>query len=485
MRKKIEPVLRFFRRLAKKMKTVCKSGLLHRTGAFMYKAKTRVCRFFMGLWKNWNVARKAGLFRLLVSYMRRRKEVVLRMIRSHIANHESALRSALLKQGAALLLMILVTVGSVETVMASTHVATVICDGAASQVEMSSSETDDILLKAGIETDSDDLISREEDPDNAGDVIITVKTAQKVDVQADGKETTLIAHYGDTVAQVLQQAGISLDSDDVVTPDLSTQVEDGIQIQVTRMYQITVAADGNEVHATVKEGSVSEAIEQAGITLGSEDILNVDADQQVDSDMEINISRVTYQEVTETREIPYQTITRTDSSMDAGTEKIQTAGKNGEEEVVVRQKLVDGEVTETEDVSSTVITQPVDEIRLVGTKKSAVVSVQSDGTLVDENGNTIQYQKVLTGLCSCYTGGGVTSTGKKAAFGLVAVNPNVIPYGTKLYIASPDGSLVYGYAVAADTGGAAMNGTIIADLYYDSYAQCMKIGTRTMNVYIL
>ncbi|MFU0832060.1 MAG: G5 domain-containing protein [Oscillospiraceae bacterium] len=485
MRKIFEPVLQFFRRLAKKMRTAGKFGFIRRAGAFISGAKTRVCRFFMGLWQNWNTARKAGLIRLLISYMQRRKEIVLQSVRDRIAGRESALKSALLKQGAALVLMILVTVGSVKTVMASTHMATVICDGDAAQVEMTSSETESILLKAGVKAGPDDIISREDDPDHAGDVIITVKTARQVSVEADGKEKVVTAHYGDTVADVLVQAGISLDSDDLVTPDKDEEVTDETKIQVTRMYQIKVIADGSTIEATVKEGTVSDAVRQAGVQLGDEDILSVDPNEEIAQGMEIRVSRVTYQEVTETREIPYETITQTDSTLAAGTEKIKTAGKNGVEKVLVRQKLVDGEVTETQDISSEVITEPVDEIRLLGTKKSAVLTVASNGTLIDENGNEIQYKKVLTGKCSGYTGGGVTSTGQKAAFGLVAVNPNIIPYGTKLYIASPDGSVVYGYAVAADTGGAAMRGTIIADLYYDSYEQCIQFGTRTMNVYIL
>ncbi|XOQ43147.1 MAG: G5 domain-containing protein [Clostridium sp.] len=485
MRKIFEPVLRFFRKLAQKMKTAGKFGLIRRAGASVSAVKTHVCRFFMGLWKNWTLARKAGLIRLLISYMQKRKEIVLQTVRNRIANRESELKSVLLKQGAALALMILVTVGSVKTVMASTHMATVICDGDAGQVEMTSPETDDILRKAGVETGPDDLIFREDDPDNAGDVIITVRTARQVSVEADGNDIAVTAHYGDTVADVLKQAGISLDSDDLVTPAENEEVDEGTLIQVTRMYQIKVFADGNTIDATVKEGSVSDALRQAGVQLGEEDILSVSPDEEITQGMEIRVSRVTYKEVTETREIPYETITQTDSSLAAGTEKIKTAGKNGVEKVLVRQKLVDGEVTETQDISSEVITQPVNEIKLLGTKKSAVLSVGSDGTLIDENGNEIHYKKVLTGKCSCYTGGGWTSTGKKAAFGLVAVNPNIIPYGTKLYIASPDGKLVYGYAVAADTGGAVMRGTIIADLYYDSYEQCMKIGTRTMNVYIL
>lgn len=417
--------------------------------------------------------------------LQKRKEIAVLLIHGRAPDRESLLHSMFFKKAAALALMVLVTVGSVGTVMAATHSATVLCDGAASRVEMTSPETDQILLKAGVKTGPDDLITRSDDPNHAGDAVITVKTMRKVSVEADGTVKTVIAHYGDTVDDVLKMAGIVLDSDDLVTPAESELVKDGDKIQVTRMVQVTIAADGSEVAATVHTGSVSEAVRQAGVQLGPDDTLSVAPDKMVRAGMKIGVSRVTYKEVTETRPIPFQNVTKKDASLSAGKTKVQTAGKNGSEQVVVRQKLVDGKVTGAQDIVATTVKQPVSQVTLFGTKRSAVTAIGSNGTMLDKNGRPLHFKRVLTGRCTCYTGGGTTSTGAKAAFGRVAVNPNVIPYGTRLYICSPNGKLVYGYAVAADTGGAAMRGAIIADLYYDSYSQCMKIGARTMNVYIL
>ena len=67
----------------------------------------------------------------------------------------------------------------------------------------------------------------------------------------------------------------------------------------------------------------------------------------------------------------------------------------------------------------------------------------------------------------------------------MAVNPNEIPYNTKLYIASPDGSFVYGYAIASDTGTALMEGLIGVDLFYDTYMESALNGVKYVNIYIL
>lgn len=66
----------------------------------------------------------------------------------------------------------------------------------------------------------------------------------------------------------------------------------------------------------------------------------------------------------------------------------------------------------------------------------------------------------------------------------MAVNPNIIPYGTKMYIVSEDG-FVYGYATAIDTGGALMDGSAIVDVYYPTYDDCVVFGRRNVYVYIL
>ena len=70
-----------------------------------------------------------------------------------------------------------------------------------------------------------------------------------------------------------------------------------------------------------------------------------------------------------------------------------------------------------------------------------------------------------------------TATGTRAVRGVVAVDPRVIPLGTKLYIEG------YGYAVAADTGGAIKGNRI--DLVMNTVRECRKFGRRQVKVHIL
>ena len=67
--------------------------------------------------------------------------------------------------------------------------------------------------------------------------------------------------------------------------------------------------------------------------------------------------------------------------------------------------------------------------------------------------------------------------------GAIAVDPNVIPLGSKLYIVSADGEYLYGYCVAEDTGGAIKGNTV--DLYYNTYDECIQFGRRDVLVYVI
>ncbi len=399
---------------------------------------------------------------------------------------EQEQRTQILRWTVSCVLMVAVTVGSVATVMASARWADITVDGVKKpRVEIVSDGTDEILSLAGITPAPADLVARRQL--DSGNVEIAVRTGKRVIVVADGRTTAVGLHYGDAVQNALTRAGVVPDPDDEVAPPATAAVTSDMTVSVLRRKNITITADGETTAATVKEGTVSQALAEAGVAVGTDDITSVQAGADVADGMNIRVARVSYRDVTATQAIPYQRVVKKDPGLAAGTKKQQTAGKNGVKTIVSRQKLCDGVPAGSTVVSSSVTAQPVDQVVLVGTKSHAAGAATAGGagTFVDRNGRTVSYCKLLTGRCTAYTGGGTTSTGRAAAYGLVAVNPSVIPYGTRLYICSPGGGVVYGYAIAADTGSAAMHNRILADLYYDTYAGCETIGSRTMNVYVL
>ena len=151
---------------------------------------------------------------------------------------------------------------------------------------------------------------------------------------------------------------------------------------------------------------------------------------------------------------------------------------------------MNGKVVETKRIGDAITKQPVNKIILKGTTLGTPVSKAPYNIELDEGGQPVKYKKLLTGQCTAYTNdegdsGSWTSTGQHVKVGLVAVDPRVIPYGTKMWITSADGKMVYGYAIAADTGSAMRSGRVLVDLFMDTNAECNAFGRRNMNVYIL
>ncbi len=257
------------------------------------------------------------------------------------------------------------------------------------------------------------------------------------------------------------------------------------------LHRVTVTADGASHVVCLESGNaVTHAVQAAGVTLSAADYLNMENSRFVADGMTLQVTRVAHEEYKKTYAISYTTETRYSADLRQGATKVLQEGKKGEKTITYRNRLEDGKVVATETVKTEITKQPVKRIIVKGTKVGKVVSEAPYAIPLDDLCQPLQYKKKLTGKATAYTSdrgdsGSTTSLGKKTQVGIVAVNPKVIPYGTKLWIVSADGKQVYGYAVAGDTGGALMRGKVLVDLYFDTYTECYKFGRRTMNVYIL
>ena len=158
----------------------------------------------------------------------------------------------------------------------------------------------------------------------------------------------------------------------------------------------------------------------------------------------------------------------------------------GKNLVTYRERYVDGELELALVSKVEVITKPVDKLVLAYGKTAVSPLSAPDGVSV-VNGVPTGYSRVLTNMSSTgyYSSSGSGASGLGLFYGSVAVHPNVIPYGTKMYIRTPDGSFIYGYAVANDTGTGLMQGIIDVDLFYETYEESCLNSVRWVDIYIL
>ncbi len=299
--------------------------------------------------------------------------------------------------------------------------------------------------------------------------------ARKIVTIVDGEEKTQFLTLKTDVNEILKSKDI-----DICDQDLCDVEDDGHDIKININRAVCVYLNVGTERRIIRINSfatVADVLKEGGVELGSDDIINVNKEENVYNGMEICINLVKYSLREEVVEIDFKHETENTDELYEGETRLKTAGQKGELRKGYKDKFIDGKLVGTSEDYSNVTKNPVNEIILKGTKKKEVPPVSTANAPAG-------YKKVISGKASAYTGGGLTSTGKKAARGLVAVDPRKIPYGTKLYISSPNG-YVYGYAVAADCGGMMTNGSRLVDLYMDTEQECQSFGVRDVNIYIL
>ncbi|HHW47783.1 MAG TPA: DUF348 domain-containing protein [Clostridiaceae bacterium] len=310
----------------------------------------------------------------------------------------------------------------------------------------------------------------------------------EVVINDDGKVIE-VKTFKTTVGEVLEQNGISLNAYDCISLPLDAKLQrmKVNEINIERAIPVNIIADGKQIQIMTCKDTIGEVLEEASVSLGEKDRLDgVGLDDKIAKGMEIKVIRVKEEFVEENIAIPYETERRENKRMDKGKEVVVREGKEGLLQKVYRVVTENGKEVLRELVKESIISNPVSKIVEYGTVLNYKTS----------RGDIIRYKKVLNMKSTAYTSSyedtgktpdhpyfGMTYTGIKAKKGVVAVDPKVIPLGTRLYIEVPGSAPDYGFAIAADIGSAVKGNKI--DLYMEDVKSARSWGVRPVKVYIL
>lgn len=288
------------------------------------------------------------------------------------------------------------------------------------------------------------------------------------------------------IKTLMQQTGVAApDTDD----ELEITEDDGLdQIHILRAYTVPVTVDGGTQEVVVTGGTVADVLQEGGITLGPDDLIEPALDTPARADTPVTIQRVYYEEFTQDEVVPTET-QYVETSLfyrKQSKEQLIQQGSDGLCHVTYRNTYVDNTLTDTTEISRETVTEMVPTIEKCYGEQAPVSSFKGpeivDGKPSEGIAATYTAQR-STGYSASATAKG--SSGRRLTYGTVAVNPSIIPYGSLMYITSADGRFVYGYAYAADTGTAMMNGTAFIDLYYETYSESVDSAVISVNVYVL
>lgn len=285
-----------------------------------------------------------------------------------------------------------------------------------------------------------------------------------------GNSTRRLTFKG-TVAQVLADAGIALEGTDEVSPSPQSSVQDGLTVTVRRVVQVTIAVDGKRLQGRSAAARVGGALRGMGVALGPEDKAFPSIDAPLTPNTEIRVVRMVHQMVAQKITIPNGLKSSRDPTHPRGTVRVLQPGRTGLKERQFKVILVDGVVVSRELVGERIVQTPLDRVIEIGSR----VLIASRGEFAGR-----EYLDMVATAYSPYCCEGVfakTAIGLTAGYGVVAVDPEVIPLGSELYVEG------YGHAIAGDTGGD-IKGLRI-DLGFNTKQEALRFGRQTVRVYIL
>lgn len=268
-----------------------------------------------------------------------------------------------------------------------------------------------------------------------------------------------------------------------------------------------VITDGERVVIhTSSATDPATVLDEAGLSLGEDDtyttspgfgvseiaIMRSAAAEEVTDDLRLSAAGVVHSTQTYTVSIPFETVYYNDETLPQGAEKVMTAGREGQMQCTADVTYENGVETARTVISKKVLEQPVDQVIALGVAEVDEAQqgkpVIGDGYIILPTGETLTYNRTMQVVATAYshTEAGCdmyTSTQTRVRVGTVAVDPRVIPYGSRMFIVTNDGEYIYGVSTAEDCGGWIKNKRV--DLYYPTMREVNQFGIHEATIYFL
>lgn len=307
---------------------------------------------------------------------------------------------------------------------------------------------------------------------------------KQVSLNLDGEIIQVIS-YSNTVEEFIKTEEVKMKEGAYISVPLDRKLENDIEIVIKNPKPYTLDVAGVLLESFSVNNTVKEVLEDFKIDLGEKDYTYPELSSVIAPNTTIKLYQVKEEIVIEDIVMPFESEVTKNRDLESGIVKVIQEGKDGLRRSHIQKEYVNGVLNSSVIVKDEIVSEPV----------THIVEKGSRDFIVTSRGET-RYRSATTMTATAYDSSfastgknpgdkyyGITASGTKARPGVVAVDPRVIPLGTKLYIQSLDGTKDYGFAIAEDKGGAIKGNKI--DLYFETRAECKSFGRRKVKVYIL
>ncbi|MBU7594102.1 G5 and 3D domain-containing protein [Metabacillus halosaccharovorans] len=337
----------------------------------------------------------------------------------------------------------------------------------------------DLLKEYEIDIRQEDELSHETKNKIKDDMEITYKAAKPIKV-AMGDERRTIWTTADTVKELIQQEDIDVTEHDRIEPALDTVIKNNLSLTIDKAFQITLnVGEEEKQHVWTTSTTVADFLKNQDVQLNELDKVEPALTDELTEKSNVTVTRI--EKVTDVVEEPiaFNVVEKKDDNIEKGVQKVINSGKEGKQEKHYEVTIENGQEVTRKLLKTETVQKSEDRVVALGTKvvqtSTTVASRGNDSVSKEFYVNSTAYTANCNG-CSGTTATGVNLKANPNAK-VIAVDPSVIPLGTKVYVEG------YGYAVAADTGSAIKGNKI--DVFLSSKSAAYRWGSKRVKIKIL
>ena len=304
-------------------------------------------------------------------------------------------------------LVLLGLVGGSFAYFVAQKAVTLTVDGQSRQVSTYAGTAGEVLPDEGLVPASHDVVlPAADEPVGDGDTIV-LNRARPLALTVDGVRSDVYT-TALSVDGALHELGYRAD-ELVLSASRSERLPlDGMDLAITTSKDVTLVADGQQRVVTTTAATAGDLLAEQGIALSATDRTSLYGTQPLLDAMVLTVTRVQVTDVTEVRDVDFETVETPDPEALEGDRTVTTEGVEGQQTLTWRITVTDGVETGREQLGSVVSTAPVAEQVSVGTKPKPVEPAESTAVVSADGLN-------WAALAQCESGGrpsAVSASGK-------------------------------------------------------------------------
>jgi len=304
---------------------------------------------------------------------------------------------------------------------------------------------------------------------------------KNITVFVDGKQINLVT-YQKTFDDALRKADIAISLNDKVDKVLNSKIVNNDVITINHAVNLKVFVDNKELNISSAEKDIALMLNTEKISLSPSDKVTPAIENKLSKDMNVVVTRVKTETIQEKKSIDFKTVIKKDTDTLKSQSKILQKGVTGEKNITSNITYENGKEVNRKVIKEMVVKEPQHKIIAQGTLTHISVSRGGSSNISDLNATSDSGKNLNVKATAYWAVNAYTFSGRKAVrdpngYSTIAVDPNVIPIGTKLYVEN------YGYAIAADKG-SGVKGKFI-DVFFNTPQEASNWGVKYLNVRII